>query len=194
MGIKRGAPSALITAFSGHFHPVIMIAADWPDGTVYTHSGVGTLTHGGNDYSGNGGYVNLRLPDEGGGIIASDAMVSLAGTLEDIMAERGKTIRNLPFLAYIGATTTAGGTTLVSDPVDLFSGYYNSRSFTMRQDGEDFSHDLDLGLGSGPPARANASVTHSHEDQKTKFPGDTAGRHLQNMRKRAVNPPSWPEK
>ena len=200
MGLTRGAPAALIAALAGHFHPVVLMVADWPDQVVRLHSGVGDLTWGGNVYSGtsitrDGKLISLLRPDlpaEEGGLATGDASVRVAGPLDAIRAEKGVALRNRSFRVYFGATTERAGTTLVSDPVEIFAGYFAGRSCSFSGGAEAFLHDMILQLGIGPAARARASITHGYEDQIAAYPGDTAGRQVQNALKRARNPSVWP--
>ncbi|UWR30441.1 hypothetical protein K3758_02610 [Sulfitobacter sp. W002] len=193
MGLTRGASAALVSALSGHFHPVILTEADWPEEMVRVHSGVGTMTWNGQTWFGAGRLVQFQAPEEAGGLATSEASVKVAATVEDMLAERGKIIRNRSIRVWFGATTTAGGNVLVADPVWLFSGYFDSRTGSMTRAGEDLSHDMVLGIGTGPGARLSASITHSYEDQISRYPTDTAGRHVQNAIKRRYNPQNWPE-
>ncbi|MGI3168391.1 hypothetical protein ACRARG_04515 [Pseudooceanicola sp. C21-150M6] len=199
MALTRNAPAGLISALAGHFHPVMLIEAEWPDGTVRMHTGTGTLTWGGEDWSGTSvdidgalvSLVQLEIPAETGGLATGDAVAHVAARLEDVMDQRGKSIRNLPFTVWFGVTTERGGTTLVTDPVSLFTGYFAGQSFRFSGQGMEFLHDMTLPLGTGPSARAKASITHGYEDQIAAYPGDTAGRQVQNAIKRARNPAVW---
>jgi hypothetical protein len=107
--------------------------------------------------------------------------------------ERGKIIRNRTVTVWFGVTTEPGGNVLAQEPVQLFNGYFDSRSGTLTRNGEDQMHDMVLGLGTGPSARSAASVTHSYEAQIAQYPTDTAGRHVQNANKHLYNPQRWPE-
>jgi len=201
MALTRGVSAGLISALADHFHPALLIEAGWPDGTIYMHSGVGELTWNGQTWTGMSAevdgrivsFVQIEIPEEAGGLATGDASVHVAGTREDLLAQKGKQLRNLELNVWFGATTETAGTTLVSDPVLLFSGYYASQRFSFTGSINEFLHDMILGLGIGPSARAQASITHTYEDQIDAYPGDTAGRHVQHAIKRAVNPSVWPE-
>lgn len=207
MALSRGVTAATLTELAKpHIHPALLMEADWAGTTLRMHSGIGDLTWNANTFKGVGvlvddgdggqdimALVNLAIPDEGGGIVPATATVHAATTLEALLAQRGLVIRNLPFTAWFALTTEPGGTTLIGDPVELFHGYFDSRDVVMDRNAEGQMHDMILGIGSGPPARSKASITHTYEDQIAKYPGDTAGRHVQNMIKKALNPPIWPE-
>lgn len=192
MGLTRGVNATLLTALAGHFHPVLLIEADHPDGMVRAHSGIGTITWAAKSWLGGGRYVQFAGPEEATGLATADASIRIAATVDAMFVERGKAIRNRSLSIWFGATTEPSGTTLVGVPCLLFAGYFDSRTFSLRRQGDDFAHDMVLGLGIGPGARANASITHGYEDQIAAYPGDTAGRHVQRMLKQAVNPPRWP--
>tara|TARA_R110002073_G_scaffold147030_7_gene299698 strand:- start:1449 stop:1781 length:333 start_codon:yes stop_codon:yes gene_type:complete len=110
-----------------------------------------------------------------------------------MLAERGKVIRNRTLTVFFATTTTPGGNVLSQDPVELFTGYFDSRTGSLARSGDGLAHDMVLGLGVGPSARAAASITHGYEDQIAKFPGDTAGRHVQTANRQRFNPRTWPE-
>lgn len=191
MGLTRGASAGLITELAGHFHPALLTYADWPGEEIRIHTGVGDLSWDGETWSGAGKLVQFSAPQEAGGLATSEATVRVAASVEDMLAERGKIIRNRTVTVWFGTTTEPGGNVLQSDPVQIFTGYFDSRTGSLARSGEDFSHDMVLGLGIGPSARASASITHSYEDQIAKYPGDTAGRHVQNADKLRSNPQTW---
>jgi len=193
VGLTRGASAGLIADLGGHFCPVLLTYADWPGEQIFIHSGAGALSWGGQTWMGAGKLVQFNAPQEAGGLATSEASVRVAATVEDMLAERGKIIRNRSVTVYFATTTEAGGNVLKTDPVELFSGYFDSRTGSLARSDGGLAHDMVLGLGVGPSARASASITHSYEDQITKFPGDTAGRHVQNASKLRFNPQQWPE-
>jgi hypothetical protein len=193
MALTRGCDASLLSALGGHFYPCLMTYADWPDGAVRLHSGRGTLSFGGQNWEGLGRFVQWSVPEESNGLATSEATVKIAATLEAMISERSKIIRNRDVSLYFGATTEVGGNVLIGDAVLIFTGYFDSRGFVFERSDEDGINDLSLGLGVGPSARSTASITHGPEDQSTKFPGDTFGRHFINAEKELFNPPVWPE-
>lgn len=193
MGLTRGASAGLIADLGGHFHPVLLTYADWPGEEIRIHSGAGSLSWGGFTWLGAGKLVQLQAPEEAGGLATSGGSVRVAATVEDMLAERGKVIRNRMLNVYIGTTTTPAGNVLKTDPVELFTGYFDSRTGSLTKASGGLAHDMVLGLGVGPSARSAASITHSYEDQIAKYPTDTAGRHVQNANKLRYNPQQWPE-
>ncbi|GAD55496.1 hypothetical protein [Limimaricola cinnabarinus] len=193
MALTRGATTALLTALAGHFHPVLLTEADWPGELIRVNTNAVPITWNGATWLGAGKLVEFSGPAEQGGLATADASVRVAATLESMLAERGKIIRNRNITVWFGITTEQGGGVLAADPVVIFNGYFDSREFSTIRDGEDPRHDMLLGLGIGPAARASASITHGPEDQERTYPGDTAGRHVIHAIKRQANPPVWPE-
>jgi len=193
VGLTRGVSAGLIADLGGHFYPVLLTYADWPGEVIRIHTGSGDLSWGGAVWLGAGKLVQFQAPQESGGLATSEASVRVAATISDMLAERGKVIRNRAMTVYFATTTEPGGNVLKSDPVELFTGYFDSRKGSLSRSGGELAHDMVLGLGVGPSARASASITHSFEAQSASFPGDTAGRHVQNANKLRYNPQQWPE-
>lgn len=193
MGLERGASASLIADLRGHFCPVLLTYADWPDETIRIHSGVGELLWAGEIWVGAGKLVQFQSPEESGGLATSEASVRVAATVKDMMAVRDKVIRNRAMTVYFGTTTEPAGNVIKAEPVELFTGYFDSRTGSIMRTESGLEHDMVLGLGIGPCARASATITHSYEDQISKFSTDTAGRHVQTANRLLYNPQSWPE-
>jgi len=191
--LTRGASPRMVEILKGHFYPTMLTYADWPGEEIRLHTGAGNLSWDGQTWMGAGKLVQFTAPMEQGGLATSEATIRVAATVEDMLAERGKIIRNRDLVVYFGVTTKAGGFILDADPVELFTGYFDSRKCTTARADGGLAHDMVLGLGIGPSARSSASITHSYEDQIAKFPGDTAGRHVQNANKLQFNRQQWPE-
>lgn len=193
MGLTRGATTGLISELGGHFWPALLTYADWPGEEVRIHSGAGDLSWDGHTWLGAGTLVQFQAPEEAGGLATSEASVRVAATVEDMLAERGKVIRNRTLTVWFATTTAPAGNVLSQEPVELFTGYFDSRSGSLARTDGGLAHDMVMGLGIGPSARASASITHSYEDQIAKFTGDTGGRHVQAANRQRFNPRTWPE-
>lgn len=201
MELRRGCTPAFLDALRGHFHPTALFEVEWHDGTYHYHSGQGSLSWGGHTWFGLGyavgsagvNLVDFTAPAEGDGMTADGGSVRMAATLEMVFSQRGKLIRNRPLTAWLGAVTEPAGQVLLADPVQVFTGYFDTRDYAFARGETDFTHDLLLGLGIGPAPRASAVIRHSAEDQMRSAPGDTAGRHLILAMRREANPPMWPE-
>lgn len=193
MGLTRGVPPAMMAAITaGGFHPAILVDLDWPGGAVQVHSGLGSLRALGRTWRGVGRFGAIEVPAEASGMVATRTTLTLLGVPPDVYDLLDAPVRNRPGEVLFGVAAEAGGNTLVSDPVIMFAGYMDAMRYTIQPDGKDLQHAIQLELGSGPEARSLASVVHSAEDQKRRWPADTAGRHLMNSETRAVTM-TWPE-
>lgn len=188
--LKRGCPAPFIEALKGHFHPVLMTKADSPDGFEYIHSNFGFISYIGQSWKGLAHLVGWQFPEEGGGIVSSEATVRVAATLSDVLALRIKNIRNLIVTNYIGLTTATGGNVLLTDPVQIFTGYFDSRKSEMRA-GDEYSHSMVLTIKTGPNVRLKMRLVHNAEERLANDPTDTSGRHAINAAKNLANPQSW---
>lgn len=178
MELKRAVSAAFLAALRAGFHPAVMVYLDWPGAPVYVHSGVGNISFDGQSWLGAGGIGGIDIPEERSGIVATEAALTLSGippSSYDLMAD---IIRNRPAKMLMALTTERSGNILIGVPVELFSGYMDGMKFSTQADGEDLIHSIAIAVASGPGARSVASITHSYEDQISKYPGDTAGRHL----------------
>lgn len=189
MILSRGVHPALAVALLGEVvFPVVLVYLDWPGSVLRFHTGRGVITWGGYDFTGTGQFDDISIGEEGEGLAAADASLRLLGPVDACLEDCEAVVKNRAAVIYSGATTTPGGNVLIGAPIVQFSGTMDGVIY--RQDGG--RHGLQLSLTAGPGARVGAAITHSYEDQKTKYPGDTAGRHVQlaaaNARVR-----TWPE-
>lgn len=193
MGLMREIPAPMLAAIKRRvFFPVSLVYLDWPGGVVRAHSGRGDLVTLGGTWRGVGKFGAIDVPAESAGLVAVRATLTLMGVPSGVFDMLGAPIRNRPGQVYFGVTTEPGGNVLVSDPISMFAGRMDAMRYTLQPDGGDLVHAVQIELGSGPSARARASVYHSAEDQKRKFPSDTAGRLLKNIAK-YVETMTWPE-
>ena len=176
MGLTRGVDPVLLAAVAAPFHPVVLVYVDWPGGVVRVHSGVGTLTWGGFGWLGVGQAGGLTLPDEGRGLAQSAGVLRIGGLPDDIDAHLGQDVRGRAVDVWFGAVTARAGTTLVAEPVPVFTGYVDGMSDEEKATGEGVFRAIELAIASGPSQRSATSAWHSYEDQITAYPGDTAGR------------------
>jgi hypothetical protein len=197
MALSRGIPAALLTEYAKPegFYPIAFIDLDWPSGRVRAHTNSGEITWGGNAYTGIANIATLSLPGDGAGLTNAEGTITIVGTLSDLFDANEEKVKNRAAKVYAGATTSPGGTTLVSDPFLIFDGHMDG-TMIPKAEGQ---HSLILTLGSGPGARVKATVRHSEEDQSTKFPAsgpgiaaDTAGRHTALAKPNAAKL-KWPE-
>lgn len=188
VALTRDVPSAMMTALAGTFFPVLFVYLDWPGGAIRVHSSSGTITWGGYDWDGVGQFGSVSLPGEFGGMVNTEAQLSLMGDPETLDEHTDAAIRNRDAVIYFGCLTSRAGSTLVSDPVVAFSGQMDVYSLEANEAG----HAAVVSLITGPGARRDAAVYHSDQDQALKFPGDTAGRLLA-LAVANAQKTTWPE-
>ena len=171
--MSRGIDSTLLAAISDPtgFHPVALIKSVWPDGTVYVHSNVGSISWDSQTWLGIGDIADVEVPQEAGGIVPQSATLVIRGTLDAVLTYADPDARNGEVSMWIGATTTPGGTTLIGEPFLAFRGYLDSSDVSLDFAAGDFF--LSASAVTGPAARESATVVHSDEDQKARHSGDT---------------------
>lgn len=189
--MRRGVSAATLAAMGGVFHPVVMVWLDWPGGEVRAHSGTGTIAWGGEDWAGVGAFGVLDVPAEAAGLFAVRAGLTLHGVPPAMAGLLGVPVRNRRAAVYAGVVTERAGNVLIGDPVEVFSGYMDARSQRIEAGDGEISHSVRLEVASGPSARSAGSIHHTYEDQITRYPGDTGGRHLIRARERAQKL-QWP--
>lgn len=190
MELTRGVSPAVMSALQGPVYPILMAHLDWPDAPVRAHTGVGDIVWGGYTWRGVGPVGSMDVPSEAmGGVVSVDAVLSLVGVPADLDGMADDKIRSRPVDVYIGIVsgrpgghdgrqTSGPGSTLVGDPISLFSGTMDGLSLEAQQSGVDVEHTASVTVTTGPSARSMATVYHSDEDQRRHYPSDTAGRHL----------------
>lgn len=183
MELVRGVDADFLQALQGPFHPVLFVYMDWPDHPVYAHSGVGSISWDGHDWTGVSHLGSIDLPAENmGGVVANEATISLAGVPLDLNGLVGDNIRGRMALIWVGVLAgrpgSEGGTTLIGEPVFLFAGSMDTMGMDISREDAEVSGRIGINLRTGPSARSLASVSHSDEDQRRTHPTDTAGRHV----------------
>lgn len=169
-------------------YPLLFAWLDWPDAPVWAHSGVGPIYWGGKTWQGVGTVGNVQIPEEGAEIAAVEAILSLAGVAADLDGYADDTIRNRSMTLHLGFVegrpggqsgkeTFGLGNTLADEPEQLFSGIMDMLTLTASGTDEGVEHEAQVTVLTGQEARSMASISHSDEDQRRRFPTDTAGRH-----------------
>ena len=181
MGLIREIAPDLLTALAGPFHPVVLVFVDWPGDPVRVHSGSGTITWGGHDWTGLNGLNagQVTLPDEAASLAMVEGSAVIGGDPDriDAVLADAATARGAPVQVWFGAVTERAGTTLVAEPFDAFTGTVGAVSDSDAPVGEvDMARAVTVQLVSGPSQRARAAAHHSYEDQRRADPTDTAGR------------------
>lgn len=173
------------SGLASHFHPLLLVHAEWHDGEVWVSNGFEAVTVAGQEYAGFGAFCQVMAPEENMEMAVDDATVRLAIPRDQIADEIGQDIRgNLIEVMWCG-TDKAGGGNVTIGPFPLFAGHFKSRDVVI---GPDF-WDVTLGVTFGPSARQGASLSHTPESL-----AGNGGRHLVHMAKYRDNPPAWPER
>lgn len=180
MELKRNLPTAFKTALGGFFHPVIMVHLDWPGGAIYAHSSKGDISYDSQTWMGVGDFGRIDVPEEQAGLVASSAVITWLGDATSLFDREDDVIRNRLGQILMGMTTERGGNTLVSDPVELFSGGMDAMMFRGEDENGNRKLSMQLTVSSGVAARGSATVNHSAEERKALNPTDTSGEHLVN--------------
>ena len=182
MGLTRDIDTDLLDEISaGAFHPVTLIFVDWPGDPLRVHSGAGTLTWDGHDWTGlhemNAGTV--MLPDEAASLAMVEGSATAGGDPDriDEILGNAETARGEAVQVWCGATTERAATTLVGEPFSAFTGKIGAVSDEDSADGEtDMMRLVSIQLVSGPSQRSRAATHHSYDDQRRLDVTDTAGR------------------
>lgn len=120
--MARNMAAALLAQLeSGHVEPVFFVALELDSGTERLHTGLGTLTWGGNDYFGAGSLANIGGVEEGDDLSPYAIQIGLSGidsTITNIAFSTEYMQR--PCKVYLGALADGA---LVSDPILLHSGF-----------------------------------------------------------------------
>lgn len=198
VAFTRGIDPTLLAEFQKDlFFPIVLAKVDWPGGVVRIHSGLGDLTFNSEVYSGSGELGSLTVGEESLGYVPQEATISLISSIESILADQTADAEGRRVDIWIGATTKPGGTTLVGTPYLSFVGGVSSDDAVVpNQSGlEDFDldnpHALMVGVKAGTHGRVKGSISHTDEDQKTAFPGDTLFERTARASAYRAAPPKW---
>ncbi|MCL4065348.1 hypothetical protein M3484_01995 [Pseudomonas sp. GX19020] len=197
MDLMRVIHPETLAALSGpSFHPVVLVWLDWPDATMFAHSGTGPITWDGHIWQGVGKFGQVDLPEESTSGVPVDLSLSLVCNLEELADYADAQIRQRPGAIWLGVTTEPGGNLLIGEPVELGRGTMDTLVLSVTVEGEDGAtlilYRLTVGLTTGPGYRTAAAISHSHEDQSRQYPADTAGKKLVLASARAQKT-LWPE-
>jgi len=178
-----------LAAISGPHHSVVLVLVDWPTGAVRVHTGAGTLSWDGQSWIGVGPLESsISLPGEGSGMAMVEGSMTISGdddAIDDVHEAaddaRGTTVR-----VWYGCLTERGGTTLIGEPFEVFTGRVGQVSDEETWHGETSTRPVTIQLTAGPSQRARGSAHHSYEDQLRQDSTDTAGRLLRSALANAI--------
>lgn len=185
-------PDTMAAISAGGFAPVVLVYLDWPDGLVRMHSNVGTISFGGNDWTGVGPFLNVQAPEEAQGLAQSVASVQLVGAPDELDAYLDAPIRGRMSEIWFGVVTERAGSTLIGQPFRIYAGYMDGLVEGGRSENGDFVRIVTVEVANGPSQRLSASLYHTDEDQRRQHPADTAGRLVINTERRYERL-TWPE-
>lgn len=160
---------------AAHLYEVLLVKLEF-DTPVYCHSGIGTITYGGNDYLGVGQFGSVSGARESENLTPSPLTLTLSGVDSSLITEA------LDSGNYGDAVTIFSGYrqddgTLVDDPFIIWKG---SLEYTSISQGESnaaaitLQHDLAV-LDESDGGRF------TDEDQQTRFSGDLGLEYVADM-------------
>lgn len=153
---------------AAHLHEVVLVKLEF-DSPVYVHSGIGSISYGGNTYLGVGGLGSISSLGETEALGPQGVQLTLDGTEAGYITEAldagnyGDKVT-----IYMGYRQDDG--TLVDDPWVAWKGWLEYTSLDL--DDESIvsltcQHDLTV-------LKEKAGDRYSDEDQQEKYPGDIA--------------------
>ena len=194
MDLVRGFNPAQLTSLrSSVFYPNLMVFIDWPGDPLRFSFREEPIVWDGNTWTGFGPLAELSLPSESPGIAAESAVLSIAGVDHDLDGKMDTPIRGRMVQVYLALMANRTGANRIGDPVRLFSGTIgSSRMKTSKMSENETMSRIEVDLSTGPSARAESSIYHTDEDQRKRYPTDTAGRLVIFSRAKAQKL-RWPE-
>lgn len=187
-------PATFAEIQAGSFHPVVLIALDWPSGTVRVHTGDEVLSWGGHEWLGVNRFGGASFPAEMLGPAMTEGRLTLGGDparIEEIVADAdaaaGREVK-----AWLGTVTKRAGAVLIGEPFDLWQGVIGQVGDTEEWNEDQAIAIVEVEITSGVSQRSRGSVHHTFEDQKRIDPTDTAGRWtVAAMASAQANLPRW---
>lgn len=191
--LTRDIDPDTITAFAQPaFYHVVLVWLDWPETAVRVHSGVGDIVWDGRTWTGIGHFGEINIPEEIEGLASQSADLRLIGAPDELDAYLDAPIRNRDAAIYFGATTKPGGNVLIGNPFEVFVGYMDALREVVEISASEMRRDVVLQVANGPSQRSYVETFHTDEDQKRRFPTDTAGRFVIFAEAEATKL-TWPE-
>lgn len=193
MALGRGLDPTFLAALGpAGFNPVLLVWIDWPGAPVRAHTGVGNMSFAGETWTGVGGFGRVSIPGDAMGLASGAATVELVGIDGTLDGYLNDNPRGAECEIWFGATTERAGNVLIGTPDRRFVGSVASFGGGWQSTPEGRMRNVTVEMRPGPSQRSAAVLMHSNADQQAKFPGDTAGRHMENMKTR-FTVETWPE-
>lgn len=167
-GTRDLNPDTLAAATASTIHPVLFLKAEFDDGDVAIHSELGTLTFGGDDYTGVGILASVSSAEEVSDLSLTQISLTLSGlplTLVSILFNQQYQGRLATlYLGYLDLTTRV----LVDTPTVLFRGLIDTADF---EQGSTFA--VSISIGSRFAAWNNPQTRrYNNADQQNRYPTD----------------------
>jgi len=154
-------------AESPEFLYVLFVDLDFPTGTIYAHNSVGTLSFGGNDYFGVGGFGSIEMMRESKELVDQPVDVILSSiTPEIIEAVKVDDVYGREANIYIG--TVNQDNELEGTPTNWIAGFMDSVSVHI---GQRNAVAIKVQTQSARLLREN-NKRWTLEDHQTDYPGD----------------------
>ena len=151
---------------SSHVHLVTMVKMEF-DTPLYTHSDVGTINWGGNDYLGVGGYGGISSTKETEILGPSSITLTLSGVDSDYIAEALDSGNLFDKITIYQAYRQDDGT-IYDDPWTVWKGWFDSSAIAMDAESSvsiTCQHDLSM-------LNEKVGSRYSDEDQQNRYSGD----------------------
>lgn len=179
MVMEREIESTLYAEISkaDGFYWSVLCFIDWPGDPVYVHSGSGSISWDSQTWAGVAGIGSIDLPPEMGGLANSEGTFRITGMPDTLADYINDDTRDIDVKVWIGATTEAGGSTLIGDPIHFFYGLCDGKTQTLENTDYGRSRAITLTTRSGPSQRLVGGTSHTNEAHQAKYPGDTFFRH-----------------
>jgi hypothetical protein len=151
-----------------NLNPIALIEMFFDSGTLRFWTGIGTLTYGGNPYTGTGNVLKITEYNETQSLQARGITFILAGIESSIISlALSEPYQGRIGKLYVSALDDAGA--IVGTPYQLFYGFMDSMKITERGESCDISVSLENRL---VILKRKKERRFTPEDQKSRFPGD----------------------
>lgn len=156
-------------------HPIVFVKLEFDSGNVNLHSGHGTISFGGDSYTGAGRLGTITGIEENSELARTPITLTLSGLPTDLLAallsEHYQGRMATVYHGYLSMTTYQ----LVGEPVILYRGLMDSPT---TEQGETLT--ISLGVESRFAQWDRAKERrYSNEDQRSRFPSDTFFQHME---------------
>lgn len=189
----RNISQAILDEFaSGHVRPILLAELFFDSGTLRLWTGYGTVSWGGNDFTGGGNLIGISPIEETQELQARGIVATLTGIPTNIIAiGLGERTRGRRFNLYLGyastnyhvATEDEPGRVVLEDdsgyvllenqvletPYRIFSGLMDTLELTDNGDTADIRLNVENILLTGQRQKIGR---YTNEDQRKRFPND----------------------